>query len=112
MCRTAGWARDPQLSGENLGPLWDLARASLGSDFVQGEGCGCHLVLQIAGFPRGFAFQELCCCRARPKHAELPDRDAGEVSANLHLNLAVIEGSSVSDGMKESMLSVVPPVPT
>lgn len=31
-------------------------------------------VLQIAGLPQGFALQELCCCRACPKYAELPER--------------------------------------
>lgn len=40
------------------------------------------------------------------------ERDAGEASANLHLNLQMIEVSSVSGGMKKSMLSGVPPVPT
>lgn len=89
-----------------------LTRPSLGSDFVQAGGCDGDPVLQIVGLPRGFAFQELCCCRACPNRAELPDRDAGEASANLHLNLQMIEVSSVSGGMKKSMLSGVPPVPT
>lgn len=79
-------------------PLWALILSRVGA--VDRD-----LVLQIARLPRGFAFQELCCCRACPKHAELPERDAGEVSANLHLNLQIIEVSSVSGGMKKSMLN-------
>lgn len=84
-------------------PLWALILSRLGAVTE---------ILQIAGLPGGFAFRELCCCRARPKHAELPEEDVGEVSANPHLNLQMIEVSSVSDGTKKSMLSVVPPVPT
>lgn len=47
-------------------PLWVLILSRVGAVT--------ETVLQIAGLPRGFALQELCCCRACPKYAELPER--------------------------------------